>query len=182
VRLQETAPPTSSAADEDWSTGICAVPGRFAANARRRHQVDPLEFGCPAGSTDRCHGHVVFCPVAAHHTHCHLHREVCVNDPQGHHHHAARQWLYALDRAWNCRPAPLYWRARIQATGHWTRNQSSVMKSAPGQSVPLPLLAPASALGCFADRRGDAEAAVFMSTRPSAGWTKLSGICGPCDR
>jgi hypothetical protein len=32
-----------------------------------------------------------------------------------------------------------------------------------GQTVPLPLLALASALGCFADKRGDAEAADFMS-------------------
>jgi hypothetical protein len=38
-----------------------------------------------------------------------------------------------------------------------------------GQSVPLPLLALASALGCFADGRGDAEVAALMSTRPRWG-------------
>jgi hypothetical protein len=36
------------------------------------------------------------------------------------------------------------------------RESEGERTAAPGQSGPLPLLAPASALGCFADRRGDA--------------------------
>jgi len=53
-------------------------------------------------------------------------------------------------------------------SGDWPFTRSSLdgelpisLKTALGQFVALPLLAPASVLGCFADRQGDAEAAIL---------------------